>query len=57
VEFWVFNLFQVVRAVTFHDLCAWDHAVYFGVDHHAVADGCVPQLEAIKKKVRRDGAR
>ena len=33
----MFNMFSGGALSQVHDLCAWDHAVHLGVDHHAAA--------------------
>jgi hypothetical protein len=36
--------------VQVHHLCAGDHAVHLGIDHHAIVDLCVTDLRADEKR-------
>lgn len=40
----LFNMFSGGGAVALHSICIGDHAVYLGVDHHATADLCGPDV-------------
>ena len=46
----MFNMFSGRRAFPFFHLCAWDHAVYFGVDHYAVGYRCVSLPRGFEKR-------